>query len=349
MKRRSFNTMFGLLPFAAFANPFSTFNESTIMSSNSKNLPKSLKKGDTVGIIAPAGILTEKRVQQAVEEVERLGYKVKLGKNILKTYGYLAGTDQERLEDLHEMFADNNVSMVWCGRGGYGCTRLLDSIDFKLIKNNPKIFMGYSDITALHNAFYQCADLITFHGPIAASKHNDFSEKLIFDLIERNTIDGAQILSDLPKQEFPSDHHQLEIMIPGKAEGEFVGGNLSLVAAMMGTKYEINLKGKILFLEDIDEEPYSIDRMLTQVIGSQHFMDLSGIMLGQFTACVAKNPENSLTTKEVLRDRLANCKFPIIAGLPFGHVPHNMTIPIGAKGSIDTKDLIIKLKSKVVS
>jgi muramoyltetrapeptide carboxypeptidase len=340
--------MFGLLPFMALANPFSNFNESMIMNTNSKNLPKSLKKGDTIGIIAPAGILTEKRVEQAIEEVERLGYRVKLGKNILKTYGYLAGTDQERLDDLHEMFADKSVSMIWCGRGGYGCTRLLDSIDYKLIKSNPKIFMGYSDITALHNAFYQCADLITFHGPIAASKHNAFSEKLIFDLIDRNSLDGAQILADLPNQEFPADHHHLEVLVSGVAEGIFVGGNLSLVAAMMGTKYEINLKDKILFLEDIDEEPYSIDRMLTQVIGSKHYKDLAGIMLGQFSACVAKNPENSLTTKEVISDRLAKSKFPVVAGLPFGHVPHNMTIPIGAKGVINTADLVLNLKSKVV-
>lgn len=341
--------MFGLMPFMVLTNPFSNFSESNIMSSNSKNIPQALKKGDTIGIIAPAGILTEKRVQQAVEDVEKMGYKVKLGKNILNTYGYLAGTDQERLEDLHEMFADKSVNMIWCGRGGYGCTRLLDSIDYKLIKNNPKIFMGYSDITALHNAFYQCADLITFHGPIAASKHNEFSEKLIFDLIERNEIDGKAILSDLQKQEFPEDHHHLEVMVPGKAEGIFVGGNLSLVAAMMGTKYEINLKGKILFLEDVEEEPYSLDRMFTQLMGAKHFKDLAGIMLGQFSSCVAKNPENSLTTKELLIDRLSNCKFPVVAGLPFGHVPLNMSIPIGAKGSIDTNDLILHLKSKVVS
>ncbi len=232
--------------------------------------PKKLQKGDLIGIISPASSVDDPgKLEKSVSYLEKLGYKVKIGGNVGKVNGYLAGTDKERVDDLHSMFSDKNVKAVFCLRGGYGAARLLDKIDYKIIKNHPKIFVGYSDISAIQLAIFYKAGLITFAGPMPGVDFYDevspFTEEMFWKLLTSpkkfgrfNNPDNENILS----------------LNSGSASGRVVGGNLSVISGLIGTEYLPDLKDKILLIEEIGEMPYRIDRMLNQFRLSKMLMEL---------------------------------------------------------------------------
>ena len=237
--------------------------------------PKRLEVGDTVGIIAPAGPPEAESLEKALHFLEELGLNYKMGKHVYNLNGYLAGTDQERVKDFHDMFEDKEVDAIICARGGYGSARFAQQIDYQLIAENPKIFWGYSDITYLHTAIGNFSNIATFHGPMLSSDigHDSFHElsKKMFQ----------QLFTPM-ELHYTEDISPLKIVAGGSAAGELVGGNLSLLASGIGTKYEIDTKGKLLLLEDVGEEPYQIDGMLNQLKLSGKLDDAIGFVIGDF-------------------------------------------------------------------
>jgi muramoyltetrapeptide carboxypeptidase len=317
--------------------------------------PKRLQFGDTVGLIAPAGYVDDEEFETAVQNIEKLGFKVKKGKHTRKRYNFLAGTDKERLEDLHWAFSDTEIKAVWCIRGGYGVTRILPNIDFNLIKKNPKIIIGYSDITALLLAIHQQTNLVTFHGPVASSDYNEYTKKHCLDVL-MNPVNTYKIELSAKMQAVENPSYKTEIIAKGKAKGKLIGGNLTLLSAMAGTQFGIkNLKGKILFIEDINEPPYKVDRMLTQLMQISDFRQLAGIACGVFTESLRRNnPENNLseipdtTTIDVLNDRVGKLGIPVIYGLSFGHIREQFTLPIGIDAELDTENKLMTFRESGV-
>ncbi len=309
--------------------------------------PKRLSKGDTVALITPASGVEIEHFENAVRNIEDLGFRVKIGKNARLKNGFLAGNDRERVEDLHWAFADKEVKAVWCVRGGYGATRILPDLDFKLIKKNPKIFIGYSDITALHTAIFQNTGLVTFHGPGALSGYSDYVKDHVLNVIS-NPSDNYKIEISPSNAANETSVFKTQTITPGKAVGELIGGNLSLLAAMTGTPFGLrNMKGKILFIEDVGEAPYRIDRMLTQLLQNFDMKQISAIALGIFSGCEAKD-ENSQSLMEVLKDRLGNLGIPVIYGLSFGHIGDQCTLPVGIKAELDAENATITLLESAV-
>ena len=294
--------------------------------------PKKLNKKDVIGIISPASSPDEStRVERGVKYLESLGYQVKVGANIGKNHGYLAGTDQERVDDLHTMFKDKNVKAIFTLRGGYGAFRLLDKIDYRLIRNNPKIFVGYSEITSLQMAFLEKANLITFAGPMVAVDFYDDVSTYTNDLFWA-TITSTKKLGKL---EYP-ENQKLPYLQKGLATGRLIGGNLAVFAALLGTEYFPNLTGKILMIEDIGELPYRVDRMLNQLRLSGTFKKVKGIILGRFVDCHEHDPnKKTLTLGEVVSDYIGALKIPSIYTFPHGHIKDFVTIPFGLKVNLN--------------
>ncbi|MDZ7881128.1 MAG: LD-carboxypeptidase [Saprospiraceae bacterium] len=337
MKRRLILRGASLLPFLTnFDNDNKEFQMNEQSAHKKVIKPKRLKVGDTLGVVALASSVSEKAIARATESLRGLGFKLKFGKNLNAQKGYLAGTDEQRLEDLHWAFSDPEVDAVWCIRGGYGVTRILPKVDFKLIKKNPKIFIGYSDITALHVAIHQKTGLVTFHGPVGTSDYTAFTKPNVLNVLTNPTPQYKLVHSEenLKKE---SNLFKPEVIKAGKCRGQLIGGNLSLLSALDGTPFALgNLKGKILFMEDIDERPYRIDRMLTQMLQSHDLTKLAGIALGVFEGCNPKPDENSLSLIECLKDRLGNLGIPVIYGLSFGHISNQYTLPVGIEAEMDT-------------
>ena len=301
--------------------------------------PKALKQGDTVGLITPSTAVTDPEDLIMVERTVRyFGLVPKWGKNVAKRAGYLGGSIDERLEDLHAMFSDPAVKAVFCMRGGYGSGQLLRDIDYGVIKANPKIFVGYSDITAMHLAIYRMTGMVTFHGPVPMSAFTDYTQAAYRKaLFEPNPL-GA--LTNPPETNDLRPKHMLRPVRPGKAKGRLIGGNLSLIAATMGTPYEIETRDRILFVEDIDEQPYSIDRMLTQLRLAGKLDQAAGIIFGECHDCRPRDfqpsfTEGSFTTPEVVDRILRDLKVPVLSGLTIGHTPDQLTLPIGVMAELD--------------
>ena len=294
--------------------------------------PKKLNKKDVIGLISPASSPDElSRIQKGVKYLESLGYRVKVGSNVGKNHGYLAGTDQERVDDLHSMFKDKNVKAIFNLRGGYGAFRLLDKIDYRLIKNNPKIFVGYSEITALQMAFFEKAELITFAGPMAAVDFYDdvseYTSELFWETITSNKKIG--------KLKYP-ENQKLPFIHKGIASGRIIGGNLAVFTHLLGTPYFPNLTGKILMIEDIGELPYRVDRMLNQLRLAGVFKKVKGIILGRFVDCHEHDPnKKTLTLGEVIADYINPVKVPSIYTFPHGHIKDFVTIPFGLKVNLN--------------
>lgn len=298
--------------------------------------PRALKPGDTVGLIAPSSYVFELWDLEAIApRLAALELECKFGRNVRARRGYLAGTEDERLADLHAMFADPRVAGVVCLGGGYGTERLLDRIDYGLIRRNPKIFIGYSDITGLHLAFGKLARLVTFHGPVALSALPEWTlaslKKALFSSEPIGAIDNP------PEPDSLSPEFPRHTVSPGRARGQTVGGNLTLISTTMGTPYEIDAKGKILLLEDTGEAPYRIDRMLVQLRLAGKFADAAGIVWGTCTDCAPSRSsfEINLSMSELLDDLLGNLGKPVLAGLVFGHTKEKATIPLGVEAELD--------------
>ncbi len=289
---------------------------------------KRLEAGDTIGMVAPASPSDCMKVEKAVKSLTAMGYRVKTGESVYRNRGYLAGGDELRADDINRMFADDEVNAVFCLRGGYGSQRILDLVDFKLIKENPKIFMGYSDITALLNAIHQECGLITFHGPMGGDFAGGLGKSTKAAM--KKALEGVDPIGEVPNPELP------QVVAEGRARGALVGGNLSIVAASLGTPYEIDTKGRILLLEDVNEEPYSIDRMLNQLRLAGKLKAAAGVVLGDWGDSEPKEPERSLSLEEVFEDMFRDIGKPVLKGYKIGHCKPNITIPIGAEAFVDT-------------
>jgi muramoyltetrapeptide carboxypeptidase len=312
--------------------------------------PKRLKLGDTLGLIAPSSPLTDENFEKAVKNLTDLGFKLKYGKYVREKSGYLAGTDAQRAEDFHWAFSDKTVDAVWCFRGGYGGMRVLPLIDFNIVKQNPKIFIGYSDITAYHLAIYQKTGLITFHGPVGTSDYVDFTKNHVLNTLMKPT-ESYKLDNAAENAANPSDLFKMQVITAGRCQGKLIGGNLSLLSAMAGTPYGLktkDVKGKILFMEDIEERPYRVDRMLTQILQAVDLRTCAGIALGVFEGCSPKKEEQSMTVQEVMKDRLGNLGVPVVYGLSFGHIKHQFTLPIGIEAAFDTDGGMITLLERAV-
>lgn len=299
--------------------------------------PARLKHGGTLGIVAPASApANPQNIDLGLAALQRLGFNPQPAKNLRKRWGFLAGTDQERAEDLMEVFADDSVDAIICFRGGYGASRLLPLLDYDMVRRHPKIFVGYSDITSLHCALLAKADLVSFHGPMLNS-----------DLLKENipafTLDN--FLRTLTQSEAPGsvcygyNRNTIKVLAAGMVSGPLVGGNISILCASLATPYQPCFRDAILFLEDLDEEPYRFDRMLTQLLNAGLLQQVAGVAIGINKNC--KDPkarrasEYRQTLEDVLKERLLPLGIPIVSGLPFGHVRHNATLPVGARATLD--------------
>ena len=293
---------------------------------------KRLKLGDTIGLIGPSGTVREAgAVDQAIAYMKELGFHVKVGESAHAKYGYLSGTDEMRARDINAMFADKEVDAIVCTRGGYGTMRMLDLLDYDVIRANPKVFVGFSDITALHIAFFEKCGLVTFHGPMATRWKPEFTDGFTQPGFY-NAVMKAQPLGVLVNA---PDYHERKTVNSGCAEGLLVGGNLSLIAGTIGTPYEINTKDRILFIEEIGERTYCVDRMLTQLRLAGKFEDCAGVVFGDFNDCPVEYPEFGLTLEEVIRDVVSSCGKPIFTGLQAGHVSPKLTLPLGTRCRMD--------------
>ncbi len=288
--------------------------------------PRRIKKGDVLSLVAPSGAASgPERVVASIAALEGLGYRVKASPHCADRKGYLAGEDSIRASELMAAFADPDTQGVICLKGGYGTPRILDRLDYGIIARNPKFFMGYSDITGLHLAFARETGLVTFHGPMPSS-----------DMVpELHPETRAALESALSGQLCVQAAELVDPAAGRIVEGQLTGGNLSLIAAAMGTPWEIDTTGKILFLEDIDEAPYRIDRMLTQLRLAGKFDACAGVVLGAWTRCEAGEGKPTLSIVEIIREVVAGHGNPVVAGLPAGHCSPTLTLPLGVRYRLD--------------
>lgn len=306
-----------------------------------KRKPKRLTKGDTIGVIAPAGaIYSETAIPEFKEIIHGLGYKTVFSNKINDKNAYLAGSDKTRADELNKMFANPEIDAIITMRGGWGCARMLSMIDYKTIKHNPKIIIGYSDITSLLIAIYEKTGLITFHGPVGYSTWNDFS----IDYFNRVLVDAKKVTFNQPYNE----DDKITTIAEGKATGELVGGNLSVLAGIIGSDYLPKWKNKILFLEEIGEKPYKVDRMLTQLKLAGVFEQINGLIFGKCTDCESSEPEKSFTITEIIKQHLKPYNIPAFYGSMIGHIENKFTIPLGIEAEMDANTGSIKLLEPAV-
>ncbi len=348
MQRRQFGKKItAALIAGSFINTGNIFAKDTQNKFKKALKPNRLKKGDTIGLITPGSYISDEGLEKAVSNIESLGFQVKLSKNIRAKRGFNAGTDLERLLDLHTMFTDDQVAGIWCARGGYGCGRLLPYIDYPLIKKHPKVFIGYSDVTALLNAIYLKTDLVGFHGPVGASEMTDYTKEHLLAVVVEGKSPHVISLSENNKSNEDTAFHCRPIAY-GKTEGRLIGGNLSLLSSMCGTEWEPDYKDNITFIEDIGEKPYRIDRMLTQLRQSGNFKDTAGVSFGIFNDCAAPEGEDSLSLEDTINDRISDLRIPSIYGLSFGHIKDQITLPIGINAELDTRQQTLTLLEEAV-
>jgi len=311
--------------------------------------PRRLKPGDTVGLVSPASATWAAEELVIIQEtVEALGLKARRGTHVLDRYGYLAGKDEDRAADLNAMFADDSVDAILCVRGGWGSNRLLPLLDYQTIAAHPKILMGYSDITSLLTAVHARTGLVTFHGPVGASNWNAYSlayaRRILFDA-EAVVMDNPKVKGD----NLAVTQDRVQTITPGIASGPLLGGNLTVLAAMLGSDYLPDWTGAILFLEDIHEDIYRIDRMMTQLKLAGVLDRIAGCVFGKCTKCGPGEGYGSLTLGEVLEDHLKPLKIPAWHGAMIGHIDNKFTVPVGIRAQIDaTRGTITMLEPAVL-
>ena len=298
--------------------------------------PKRLRPGMSVGLVTPASNVPEdQELHAAMDLVRSLGFSAEPAVNLFSRTQYLAGTDQQRADDLNAMFADTDIDAIFCVRGGYGSGRLLRYLDYDMIAANPKVIMGYSDITSILNAIYLRTGLVTFHGPIAGGNFSNYT----YEQYKKVLIEPAQIARIGEPPEFETRpgvvdwKNRLTTIVSGVAEGHLVGGNLSLMVTLLGTPFEPQFEGAILFLEDVDEPPYSVDRMLTHLWMAGKLEQVAGIVLGKFTD--GGHDSNTFSMEEVLRDRLGPLGIPALRGAMIGHIEDKTVVPLGVQARLD--------------
>jgi muramoyltetrapeptide carboxypeptidase len=303
-------------------------------------IPPALYRGDTIAIIAPASVPDKMNIDRAIARFEEMGFRIKLYGDIYRRWGYLAGDDETRAEELMQAVADPEVAAIFPARGGTGITRLLDVLDYSVFRKHPKILAGFSDITALHAAVQTQAGWVSFHSPHpmdGIGKENgltDLTGRTFWRAVLAENYSGHQEQGyKVPLSE--DERASVTTLAGGKAQGRLVGGNLALVVALLGTPYEFDVTGSILFLEDIAEAPYRVDRMISQLRLSGKLEILNGIVLGQFTDCAASEGKPSLTLPEIFDDYFGGLGIPVIENFPTGHTDDNVTLPLGVEVELD--------------
>ena len=285
------------------------------------------------------------RIERGVRYLEGLGYRTKVGKHALHSAGYLAGTDEERTADVHAMFADRNVKAIFCARGGYGTPRLLSRINYGLVAKNPKILLGYSDITALALALWKKCRLVTYHGPMIAADTTPDADPATEESLWRiltSSERGATLAE--------ADANSPQARFPGSATGRLLGGNLSLLVSLLGTPYVPDFRTGLLFLEEIGEEPYRVDRMLTQMENAGIFLRARGIAMGQFTDCGPRSGASpTMTVGEIMTGVARGARKPFLAGFPIGHEKRTVTVPLGIRARLDADTGVLRLLEPATS
>jgi len=292
-----------------------------------------LKEGDRIGIVAPAGPVLQEEIQPGLDFLESLGFEPVCSPHLYDQKGYLAGEDKARVKDLHAMFRDRKIKAVLCARGGYGSHRILQKLDYGLFSRNPKIFVGYSDITTLLCALFKKSGLITIHGPVLRDllKGDGRNATLLLKLMSSN---------ELTTVNFPSG----TAVKKGRAQGVLLGGNLSLIGDLIGTPFLPSFKGKLLFIEEKGEPLYRIDRMLTHLLLSGELEKCAGLMVGAFEEC--GDPASVI---DLVRERCSRLSVPVLTGLSVGHGEQNVPLPIGVRAVLDTGKMSLEIKEPCVS
>lgn len=305
---------------------------------------KPLRKGSKIGLIAPASRAKDTYLKRAIDNMKSLGFNYFHTEKVLDKHGILGGTDEHRLSEIHQMYADKSVDAIWAINGGYGTTRLIDKLDFDLIKRNPKPLIGFSDITALLNTIQQKTGSPCFHGPNAFDEFTPYVRKHLKPLfgIEKPFPIG------IPERyiEYGEENvdYKYRVVTPGKVRGKLVGGNLSLISPLVGTKHALKTKNKLVFIEDVGEAPYRIDRMLTHLISSGFFKNVRGVILGIFYNCLNdEDDKESFSLQEIVSDRLKQINVPSVYGFPVGHIKRLCTLPIGVEAKLDTEAKTVTL------
>jgi muramoyltetrapeptide carboxypeptidase len=295
--------------------------------------PSRLQEGDRIGVIAPAGPVLESEIQPGLNFLESLGFETVCSPHLFDQKGYLAGEDRSRLQDLHAMFRGKRIKAVFCARGGYGTHRILEKLDYSLFTRNPKIFVGYSDITALLFAIFKKSGMLCIHGPVVRDLLKDDGEnaRLLVKLMTSDDLITVNFSNGMAVKK-------------GRAEGVLLGGNLSLICHLIGTPFLPSFKGKILFIEDKGEPLYRIDRMLTHLLLSGKLEKCAGMMIGSFEEC-----GDQASVIDLVKERCSGLSIPIVTGLPVGHGEQNVPLPIGARAVLDTNTMSLRIKEQCVS
>ena len=317
-----------------------------------ENLPwikaRGLKPGDTIALIAPAGPAELAPLRKYAALLRKHGYEVLLPAGGERQAGYLGGTDDERAEEFNAALRDPKIRAIMPVRGGFGLTRILDRIDYAALRRDPKIVTGFSDLTAFHLAAARKARVVTFHSPMPM--HKLWNEENPYDFAAAS-FRRAVFAVSYSKSEtgylvaMPDDQPAPVTVVGGIARGRLIGGNLTLICSTLGTPYQIEAKGNLLFLEDTNEAPYRIDRYLSQLRLAGVLDDVSGVILGDFTA---KNADDAKDINRVLHEYFDNAQVPVLMNFPIGHQPHNATLPIGAFAELDADKGTLRLLENAV-
>ena len=310
-------------------------------------LPRPLVKGDTVALVSPSGASSERlSLQLAQEAMEALGFNVKTGAHYASRRGHLAGCDAERAGDLNTMFADKQVKAIVCVRGGSGAARLLPLLDYSVIRQNPKVLLGYSDITALHCAIQAKTGLVTFHGPIGSGSWNRFNVDQFERMFFKRELMHYQNKRDADDELVPRKNRTVTLN-GGKAKGTLLGGNLTVLTALAGSPYLPDFTGKILFLEDVSEAPYRIDRMFSTLKLMGALDKIAGFIFGQCTDCTPGDGYGSLTLDQIFDDYISPLKIPAYRGAMIGHIREQFILPVGGTVEMDADSGSLRLMEPV--
>ena len=317
---------------------------------NDALLAPRLRPGDTLGLVSPANATFEREpLKLAVESLQALGFKVKPGEFVAARRGPFAGTDAQRAGDINAMFADASVAGILAMTGGSGCNRIVDRLDYDLIRRHPKFFGGFSDLTSLVNAIHRQTGLVTFHSPVAGSEWNDYSVQS-FKAVAMNA-EAAVLRNPVvkPVDDLVAREERTTVIRPGRAQGRLVGGNLTVLASLAGTPYFPDCRGAILFLEDINEYIYRIDRCLSTLRLAGALGQVAGVVLGRFTQCEPGEGYGSLTLDEVFDDYLLPLNVPVFRGAAIGHIRRKLTVPVGAAAEMDAQAGTVRLLQPAVA
>ncbi|TRX53015.1 LD-carboxypeptidase [Fulvivirga sp. M361] len=346
LNRRKFLTQSGqslavlpVLKYNAFNNTHSAKNQK----------PKKLTHGNTIALISPSGaVFNHEPINIAIEALEKFGLKVQVSKFLKSRYGHLAGTDEERAAEVNEMFDNTAIHGIICLRGGSGAARILDKLDYNTIRKNPKVFIGYSDITALQLAIYKKTGLVTFHGPVGLSSWDEFSRSYFTQLLFDNELMEFKN-PEKPEHQWVQTENRIRVIHPGTVRGRLIGGNLSVLCGLLGSDYVPGFKGSILFLEEVNEALYRVDRLMSQLYLSGILKDIKGFIFGKCTRCDPDRGYGSLTFDEIIDHYIKPLKIPAFSGSMIGHIQSKFTVPIGVEAELNANKGMFQLVTSALN